>query len=105
MPVDETAEYEILCKLTGDRAEADTDDAALIAAWELVEDAHRAVPAQGRLEAARKSLYITRDGSYQGTLTELARLGHRSVAAFERSEYVALGARGSRAQQVARGNA
>lgn len=96
--------YEIHCRLTGDRAEALDDDAALAAAAQLVRDAFDGMPVQGRDKAARESLYIVRDGAYQGILTELARLGHGSLVEFERAELVALGDRGSRAARAARGN-
>lgn len=96
--------YEILCKLTGDRAEATSDDDALAAAAQLVRDAFDGMPVQGRDRAARESLYITLDGRYEGILTQLARLGHRNRVEWERIELVALGSRGNRAQRAARGS-
>ena len=67
--------FEIICHLTGDRAYADTDDAALRAAAQLVDDAFDGMPVQGRDKAARRSITIVENGSYQGILTELARAG------------------------------
>lgn len=71
--------YEIKCQLTGDVAEAETWEAALVAADTLVRDDADANPYQGRTRAARASLLLSEDGSYRGILTELARSGVRSV--------------------------
>jgi hypothetical protein len=45
--------FEIVCSLTGDRAEAETADAALTAAAQLCRDHQDAVGTQGALKAAR----------------------------------------------------
>lgn len=71
--------YEVKVALTGDTAEAETWEAALVAADTLCHDADDALPVQGRMRAARKSVTVTEDGSYRGTLTELARSGARSA--------------------------
>lgn len=69
--------FAIKCGLTGDAAEAETFEAALVAAAALVDDAFDAVPVQGRTKAARRSLLIIRDGMYDGAATSLARAGLR----------------------------
>lgn len=73
--------FEIRCHLTGDRAYADDADAALRAAAQLVDDAFDGMPTQGRSRAARKTITIIENGSYQGILTELARSGWAGPAA------------------------
>lgn len=88
--------FEIICHLTGDRAYADSDDNALAAAAQLVRDAFDGMPVQGRDKAARKSITIIENGSYQGILTELARAGWSGPAKHADTATVVDGARGRR---------
>lgn len=69
--------FEVKVGLTGDSAEADTLEAALVAADTLVRDAFDDTPTQGRTRAARESITITDNGQHAGLATELARQGHR----------------------------
>lgn len=85
--------YEIRCTLTGDNAEAESLDGALVAAATIVDDAFAARPVQGLVVRARGALLITQDGRYDAHATALARRGCRSVRAFERQELDALAAR------------
>lgn len=72
-------DYEIICGLTGDVAEADDADGALRAAAQLADDAFDALSIQGRYKAARRSLIVSRRGVYDGRLTALAVSGARAV--------------------------
>lgn len=67
--------YEIICG-SGDRAQAETPDAALLAAATLADDAANGIAGAQRIW--RKQIVITRDGTYDGQLTMAARRGERS---------------------------
>lgn len=67
-----TNRFEIICNLTRDRAEAESAEAALLAARTLVDDAVSS--GQPRKEA-RESIYVTENGTYAGILTAFARIG------------------------------
>lgn len=71
--------YEIRCGLTGDEAEADTPEAALLAASTLVDDAVEAFSVRGRIDNARRSLQILRDGRADVVLTRAAQRGTRRM--------------------------
>lgn len=88
MTIEETFEhrcnptpFEIICTASGDRAEAETAEAALVAADTLARDSLDGISAQGALRAARRTLYITENGTYNGLLTEFARRGVRDLPA------------------------
>lgn len=70
---------------SGDSAEADSVDAALLAAFTLIED----LPVASR-NTARQSAQICKGGRYSIMLTALARHGHRSLRDFEIAELRAL---------------
>lgn len=75
-------EYEITHYLTGDRAEADSAEAALVAADTLARDAADNTRTSngreiGSLKRSREHLAIHVNGTYNGTLTGLARAGYR----------------------------
>lgn len=76
---DGLATYEIRCALTGDEAEADSAEAALLAAHTLVDDAFDELPLQGRVRAARRTISILRDGIADVALTRLAQRGQRTM--------------------------
>jgi hypothetical protein len=79
--VEETTNpFEIICAASGDRAEAETAGDALVAADTLARDAAD-TGAQGSLRAARRTLYVTEHGTYNGLLTEFARRGVRDLPA------------------------
>lgn len=74
---------EIICTASGDRADAPSAEHALVAAAQLVTD-H--VDADGGSyyrspKRVRATLIITENGTYNGTLTGLARAGYRGPLA------------------------
>lgn len=70
--------FTIRCYRSGDTAEAETAEAALVAADTLARDwADAPGHGAGALRAARASLEIFERGSYAATLTGLARGGYR----------------------------
>lgn len=71
--------FEIRCGLTGDIAEAETWEAALVAADTLAHDAFNALPIEGRLRAARESMFLSEEKNYCGDLTRYAREGKRQI--------------------------
>lgn len=70
--------YEIVCHASGDRAEADTAEAALVAADTLARD-HVAGRASRDLKRTRATLAIVVNGTHHGALTGLARAGYRAT--------------------------
>jgi len=70
-------QFQIVVAATGDRAEADCLDAALIAASTLVDDRADHLGTQGALAATRRSVIILRDGKHDAIATTLARSGAR----------------------------
>jgi hypothetical protein len=72
--------FKIICVRSGDRAEAETAEAALVAADTLARDACD-TGGQGSLRATRRTLYITENGTYNGILTAFARQGVRRLPA------------------------
>lgn len=85
--------WRIIVSWTGDVAEAEDIDSALLAAYTLIDDAG----ARNPRGTVRRSVYITKDGRYNSHATELARRGYRSINDFERQELEALAARNKRA--------
>lgn len=69
--------FTIRCYRSGDHAEAATAEAALVAADTLAHDYADARGAAGALAAARRSLQVEENGTYDGTLTRLAQAGYR----------------------------
>lgn len=72
--------FEIVCR--GDRAEAETAEEALVAADRLVTDHLDANPGAS-LKRTRAAVYIAENGTYNGTLTNLARNGYRVLLSTE----------------------
>jgi len=75
--MESTNERPYLVKVTvsGDEAEADDLRSALLAASTLVEDYREFQGRQGSAKAARASIYIIREGIFDGLATTLAREG------------------------------
>lgn len=69
--------FEIRCLASGDTAEAEDREAALVAASTLARDYADALGTRGSLDLARRSLYVLRDGKLDGGTTEAARRGWR----------------------------
>lgn len=69
--------YTIRCFASGDEAEADTAEAALVAADQLARDHADAGPARN-LKTTRDTLAIYLNGTWHNTLTGLARAGYRA---------------------------
>jgi hypothetical protein len=67
--------YEIVLASTGDRVEAESGPAALVAAHTLAKEAGEGI--YGAQSVLQRTLYIARDGAYDGLLTSLAREGYR----------------------------
>jgi hypothetical protein len=72
--------FEAIVALTGDRAHAETAEAALVAADALCRDHQNHVGTHGALRAARATVYITENGTYAGILTAFARQGETRIA-------------------------
>lgn len=80
MPMfDNRGSFEIRCLASGDFAEAEDVDAALVAADTLARDYADARKTQGALDRARHSLLVVRDGKLDGVATEKARRGWRTT--------------------------
>jgi ornithine cyclodeaminase/alanine dehydrogenase-like protein (mu-crystallin family) len=67
--------FDIVCIASGDRAQADDLDSALVAAATLVNDHSQARRRQGATLAARRSIVILRDGLRDNVATTLAHQG------------------------------
>lgn len=70
--------YEIVCHRSGDRAETDSAEGALLAADTLARDYTDEGPARN-LKTVRESIDILVNGTYNGTLTRLARAGYKTA--------------------------
>ena len=77
-----TEHYTIRCFASGDEAEADSAEAALVAADQLARDYADSGPARN-LKTAREQLAIHLNGTYNGTLTGLARAGYKAPLSAE----------------------
>lgn len=73
--------YTIRCFASGDEAEADTAEAALVAADQLARD-YASAPGRN-LKTAREQLAIYLNGSWHNALTGLARAGYRAPLSAE----------------------
>lgn len=75
--------FEIKCHRSGDVAEAETAEDALVAADTLAHDYADAHRVQGSLRAARQSIIISENGTWSNVLTGLARQGFRALLSAE----------------------
>jgi hypothetical protein len=80
--------FEISVLASGDTAEADDLDAALVAADTLVRDYADNGRGRGALDLGRRSVIILRDGKHDGIAANLARTGARRSPASEWSRRV-----------------